>query len=67
MALRNPVPVAYFKDLTNLKVSYGSDKLFRYTYKEFSSIDSAETNLEIIKDKDYKGSFIRKITDVSNY
>lgn len=67
MALRNPVPVAYFKNLTNVKVSYGSDKLFRYTYKEFSSIDSAETNLEVIKNKDYQGAFIRKITDISNY
>ncbi len=67
MALRNPVAVAHFEKLRNLKVSYGSDKLFRYTYKEFSSIDSAKTDLEIIKDKGYKGAFIRKTADISNY
>ncbi|UCH14040.1 MAG: PD40 domain-containing protein [Bacteroidales bacterium] len=67
MALRNPVAVAHFEDLRNVKVSYGSDRLFRYTYKEFSSIGSAETNLKIIRDKGYKGAFIRKITDISKY
>jgi tetratricopeptide (TPR) repeat protein len=33
MEKRDPVPVSYFKDLDNLKVSYGTDKIFRYTYK----------------------------------
>ena len=67
MEMLDPVPVAYFKNLSDIKVSYGSDKVFRYTYKEFLTTDSAEADLDIIKNKGYKEAFIKRIADISNY
>ena len=67
MEMRDPVPIAYFKDLSNIKASYGSDRVFRYTYKEFLTTESAEADLNIIKNKGYKEAFIKRITDISNY
>ncbi len=67
MEMPDPVPVAYFKDLRDIKVSYGSDRVFRYTYKEFLKSDSAEADLAIIKNKGYKEAFIKRIADISNY
>jgi hypothetical protein len=67
MELHDPVAVNYFKDLRNIKVSYGKDKIFRYTYKEFLTTDSAEADLALIKNKGFKGALIKKITVISNY
>jgi tetratricopeptide (TPR) repeat protein/uncharacterized protein YegP (UPF0339 family) len=67
MALKNPVPLSYFKNLKELKVSYGSDKLFRYTYNEYNSYDSAVNGLKEIKSTGYSEAFIRRVSDISNY
>jgi hypothetical protein len=67
MEMLEPVPISYFKDLNNIKVSYGSDKVFRYTYKEFLTSESAEADLVIMKNKGYKEAFIKRIADISNY
>jgi tetratricopeptide (TPR) repeat protein len=67
MALRNPVSLTYFKNLKDLKVSYGSDKLFRYTYNEYDSYGSAVNGLKEVKSSGYSEAFIRKISDISNY
>ncbi len=67
MEKKDPVPVSYFNDLDNMKVSYGNDKIFRYTYKVFPTIESAETDLSLIRNKGYREAFIKKIADISNY
>ncbi len=67
MALKNPVQLTYFKNLKNIKVSYGSDKIFRYTYDEYPSYDSAVAGLKILKNAGYKEAFVKKISDISNY
>lgn len=67
MALRNPVPLSYFKNLKDLKVSYGSDKLFRYTYNEYDSYGSAVNGLKEMKSKGHGEAFIRRVSDISNY
>jgi hypothetical protein len=67
MALKNPVQLSYFKNLKNIKVSYGSDKIFRYTYNEYPSYNSAIAGLKILNSAGYKEAFIKKISDISNY
>ena len=67
MALKNPVSCSYFENLKDIKVSYGSDKIFRYTYNEYPSYDSAVAGLKTLKSKGYKEAFIKKVSDISNY
>jgi hypothetical protein len=67
MALKNPVPLSYFKNLKDLKVSYGSDELLRYTYNEYDSYDSAVNGLKEMKSAGYSEAFIKRVSDISNY
>ena len=67
MALYNPVAVSYFRNLDNIKISYGNDRIFRYTYKLFTTYDYAMTEVKKIQNMGYKEAFIRKISDISNY
>ena len=67
MALKNSVPLSYFKNLKDLKVSYGSDKLFRYTYNEYDSYSSSVNGLKEVKSAGYSEAFIKRVSDISNY
>ncbi len=67
MALYNPVAVSYFKNLNDIKISYGTDKIFRYTYKQFTIYDYARAEINKIQGMGYKEAFIRRISDISNY
>lgn len=67
IALKNPVDISYFKDVTNVKVSHGNDGFYRYTVGEFSNASEAREKLIEIHQKGYSNAFIRKIASVPNY
>jgi hypothetical protein len=58
MALRKPVPVSYFKDLSPVKKFEGKDGLTRYIYGEFKEIDIAFNELKAVRNKGYHDAFI---------
>jgi hypothetical protein len=58
MALKRPVPVSYFKDLTPVHKFEGKDGLTRYVYGEFKEIDTALKELKTVRSKGYHDAFI---------
>ncbi len=61
MALRNPVDVGFFANLSDVIVSLGEDGLYRYFYGSYSSIEQAKEDLPRIIELGYKDAFVRKI------
>jgi hypothetical protein len=66
-ANQHEVDITDFKGLTNIRVSLGDDKLYRYTTGSFSSLSAAQKDLQTVIAKGYPKAYIKKISDVSNY
>jgi predicted Rdx family selenoprotein len=58
MALKNPVPVTYFKDLEAVSRFEGNDGLTRYVTGEYKEIDEAFDELRMVREKGYHDAFI---------
>ena len=61
MALKSPVDIAFFKDISDVKESKGHDGFYRYTVGTFSNLDDAKTSLAKIVDSGHKDAFVRKV------
>ena len=64
MALHNPVDVAYFKYITDMKVMYNDlDKFYRYTTGRFQTREEAYSlRLELIRKGYPEEIFIKKVS-----
>ena len=58
MALKNPTDLAGLSGTGLLKAHECTDGFFRYIYGEYSSVQNALTDLQMIKDKGYPGAFV---------
>jgi tetratricopeptide (TPR) repeat protein len=65
-ALQKPLNMKKMK-ITPLKVSFGNDGLYRYTYGEFTGYYEARKKLDEMWISGYPDAFIRNITTVPNY
>jgi tetratricopeptide (TPR) repeat protein len=61
MALRNPVEVGFFANLSDVIVSHDEDGLYRYFYGSYSSLEQAKQDLPRIKELGYMDAFVRRI------
>ncbi len=63
-ALLKPPNIDAFKDIDNIRVTYGKDKFYRYTVGEYIRYRAAKQTLPEIVKKGYQDAFIRLITDL---
>ncbi|MFC2151508.1 SPOR domain-containing protein [Bacteroidota bacterium] len=61
MALIIPVKPDYFKDLSSVVVTKGTDDYFRYTIGSFDSYEDAKQELTNLKSLGYNQAFIKKV------
>ena len=63
MALNNPKPLSYFKNLpvVRLNMNKGKDGLSRYTYDQFEDKEEAKSFLNVVFKKGYFDAFTRTI------
>lgn len=66
MALKAPIDLNYFKDLTVVSVTKGADEYYRYTFGAYESIQKAKDDLQKLKELGYKQVFIKKIEPSNN-
>lgn len=59
MALKKPADLAAFTGLSNITVTYGSDKWYRYTYASSTEMMVARKALDKAIEKGYRDAFIR--------
>ncbi|MGD2034299.1 MAG: hypothetical protein PVF73_04530 [Bacteroidales bacterium] len=67
MALKKEIDLNTFKYLSDIKVSFGNDQIYRYTAGEYPSILSARKKLQEIMSLGYETAFIRQTSGISNY
>lgn len=67
MALRKPVDLTYFKDVTDVAVTYRADKWYRYTWGIATDMSQAEILKNKLAEKGYKDAFILKKESIPNY
>ena len=67
MALNREVDLNTFKQLAQIRVSYGDDQIYRYTTGEYASLALARNELQEIVTKGYKTAFIKATSKISNY
>ncbi|WP_075589971.1 hypothetical protein [Labilibacter marinus] len=59
-AFRFPVYISHFKGLENVKEFYLKDRIYRYTWGDYS-YDDAEAELDAIKEKGYPKAFVTEL------
>ena len=67
MALKKEINTSYFNNISQVKISYGSDGYYRYSTGEFASLTEARQELKNIVENGYSGAFIKKTSEISNY
>jgi tetratricopeptide (TPR) repeat protein len=60
MALRKPVDLTHFKEISGITVTYGADQWHRYTLGATTVLSEAEEKLEELIGKGYRDAFIRR-------
>jgi hypothetical protein len=61
MALKSPVDLSYFKDISDVKETKGNDGYYRYSVGSFSNLEDAKATLVKIVDSGHKDAFVRKV------
>lgn len=67
MALKKPVDLTYFRNISDVSVTYGEDQWYRYTWGITLNIGQAETLKNELSEKGYGDAFIIKKDVVPNY
>ncbi len=67
MALRKPVDLTYFKDITDIAVTYSADRWYRYTWGIVTDLSQAEMLKNKLAEKGYKDAFVLKKEFAPNY
>jgi hypothetical protein len=67
MALREKSDPVNLEGVDGIKVSYGEDGWYRYTTGEYSTLAAARMALNDVISRGYKGAFIKKLSEISNY
>ena len=57
----------YFNNIDKLKIIEGGDKIFRYIYGEFNTLDDAKKSLMKIRKMGYVDAFIRETDTIPGY
>jgi len=65
MALKKPVELSYFNNLSGVNVIEGSDGFYRYSFGSFSSTEEAKNSLQLVIDSGYKNAFIKKVKKIN--
>lgn len=67
MALKEPVDLTYFKDITDVSVTYSADKWYRYTLGITTDPIQAEMLKNKLAEKGYKDAFVLKKAFAPSY
>jgi hypothetical protein len=60
MALKNPVDINRFQNLSDIIVDHGPDNIYRYSVGLYNTLDNANFNLQRIIELGYKDAFVKK-------
>lgn len=61
MALKKPVEVTYFANLSGVVLVKGDDEFYRYFYGKYATKDDAKNTLQQVIDAGYKDAFVKRI------
>jgi outer membrane protein OmpA-like peptidoglycan-associated protein len=61
MALRNPVDISYFKNLSGVQKYVGANEIHRYYYGKYKGIEAAKNELGKLVELGYADAFVMKM------
>lgn len=62
MALKKPIDISTFKNISDVKEIKGNDGLYRYIVGSFSNPSDAKSSLNSVIESGYKEAFVKKIS-----